>query len=151
MVHWIYSSRTCTQVDEGRVPSAEVVGIDALVLLAVKFDADSIPPDGRLSVVARFGVGYDSVDVAACTAAGIAVTITPDGVRRPVATSILGFILALSLKLVQKNRICRLGADGFAQRSSFMGEGLVGKTLGCGTSPLPSRNPGPVCRLSLIQ
>lgn len=88
--------------------------MDALILLATKFDADSIPPKGRLSVVARFGVGYDSVDIAACTAAGIAVTITPDGVRRPVATSILSFILALSLKLVQKNRLARLGQEGFA-------------------------------------
>jgi phosphoglycerate dehydrogenase-like enzyme len=41
----------------------------------------SVPAAGsRLSVVARFGVGFDSVDVDACTAAGIAVTITPDGV-----------------------------------------------------------------------
>ncbi len=56
----------------------------------------SVPADGRLAVVARFGVGYDSVDVAACTEAGIALVITPDGVRRPVAVSILTFMLALT-------------------------------------------------------
>ena len=45
--------------------------------------------------IARFGVGYDTVDVPACTANDIALVITPDGVRRPVAVSILTFILAI--------------------------------------------------------
>ena len=89
-----------------------------------------MPADGRLAVVARFGVGYDSVDVPACTAAGIALVITPDGVRRPVAVSILTFILALTQKLLIKDRLCRQGPDGWAKRSDHMGEGLVGKTLG---------------------
>jgi len=43
------------------------------------------PKSGRLSIIARFGVGYDTVDVPTCTAADIALAITPDGVRRPVA------------------------------------------------------------------
>ena len=62
--------------------------------------------------------------------AGIALVITPDGVRRPVAVSILTFILALSQKLLIKDRLCRQGPEGWAQRSDHMGEGLVGKTLG---------------------
>ena len=62
---------------------------DALILLIHRFDAASVPKSGRLAVVARFGVGYDTVNVADCTAAGIALVITPDGVRRPVAVSIL--------------------------------------------------------------
>ena len=41
----------------------------------------------RLSIVARFGVGYDNVDVEACTESNVFLTITPDGVRRPVAVS----------------------------------------------------------------
>ena len=63
----------------------------------------------RLSIVARFGVGYDTVDVKACTSKDIAVCITPDGVRRPVAASILTLILALSSKLIIKDKITRLG------------------------------------------
>ena len=51
--------------------------------------------DQRTRIVARFGVGYDNCDVPAMTAAGVLLTINPDGVRRPVASSILGFILAL--------------------------------------------------------
>ena len=103
---------------------------DALILLAHRFDATSVPKSGRLAVVARFGVGYDSVDVAACTDADIALAITPDGVRRPVAVSIITFILALTGKLMVKDKLARQGGPGFAARGAHMGVGLVGKTLG---------------------
>jgi D-3-phosphoglycerate dehydrogenase len=103
---------------------------DALILLAHRFAADSAPKSGRLAVVARFGVGYDTVDVEACTKAGIALVITPDGVRRPVAVSIITLMLALTGKLMVKDRLTREAAAGFARRSDHMGVGLVGRTLG---------------------
>ena len=103
---------------------------DALILLAHRFDASSVPKSGRLAVIARFGVGYDTVDVPACTANDIALVITPDGVRRPVAVSIITFILALTGKLMVKDRLARSGPPGFAARGEHMGVGLVGKTLG---------------------
>ena len=115
---------------DGRMSSDSLAGFDALILLAPVFDKESIPSDGRLSVVARFGVGYDTVDVQACTDAGIAVCITPDGVRRPVAVTILTFLLALSGKLFDKDRLTREGAEGFKKRPHYMGMGLVGRTLG---------------------
>ena len=43
--------------------------------------------DQRLRLVARFGVGYDAIDVPACSASGVMLSIAPDGVRRPVARS----------------------------------------------------------------
>ena len=103
---------------------------DALILLAHRFDATSVPVSGRLAVIARFGVGYDTVDVPACTANDIALVITPDGVRRPVAVSIITFMLALTGKLLVKDRLARQGAPGFAARGAHMGVGLVGKVLG---------------------
>jgi len=103
---------------------------DALILLAHRFDATSVPKSGRLAVVARFGVGYDTVDVDACTKAGIALAITPDGVRRPVAVSVITFMLALTGKLLTKDRLTREAAPGYAKRSDHMGVGLVGRTLG---------------------
>jgi phosphoglycerate dehydrogenase-like enzyme len=115
---------------DGAMPAAGLAGCDALILLMPRFTRASVPPDGRLAVVARFGVGYDSVDVPACTEAGIALAITPDGVRRPVAVTVLTFVLALSQKLLVKDRLCRAGPAGWAQRAEHMGEGLVGKTLG---------------------
>jgi len=103
---------------------------DALILLGPRFAAESVPRSGRLAVVARFGVGYDTVDVDACTEAGIALVITPDGVRRPVAVSVITLMLALTGKLMIKDRLAREAAAGFAKRSDHMGAGLVGRTLG---------------------
>jgi phosphoglycerate dehydrogenase-like enzyme len=64
------------------------------------------------------------------TNAGIALVITPDGVRRPVAMSIITLMLALTGKLMVKDRLARESAAGFARRSDHMGVGLVGRTLG---------------------
>jgi len=110
--------------------SDQLKDFDALILLAHRFTKDSVHPNGRLAVVARFGVGYDTVDVEACTSAGIALAITPDGVRRPVAVSIITLMLALTGKLMVKDRLTREGAPGFARRGDHMGVGLVGRTLG---------------------
>jgi phosphoglycerate dehydrogenase-like enzyme len=115
---------------EGPVSAEELAGHDALILLAQRFERDSIPADGRLAQVARFGVGYDTVDIAACLENGIAVTITPDGVRRPVAVSIIALMLAITGKMLIKDKLTRLGPDGFAQKINHMGVGLVGKVLG---------------------
>jgi len=115
---------------DGRMTSDSMADFDALILLAATFDANSIPKNGRLSLVARFGVGYDNVDVDACTTAGIGVVITPDGVRRPVAVTILTFILALAGKLFDKDRLTREGPSGFSKRPDYMGIGLVDRTLG---------------------
>ncbi|MEL0159879.1 MAG: NAD(P)-dependent oxidoreductase [Deltaproteobacteria bacterium] len=103
---------------------------DALILLAPKFTRSSVVAESRLAVVARFGVGYDTVDVDACTDNEIPLVITPDGVRRPVAVSIITLMLALTGKLIVKNQLTRQGSAGFAKRSQHMGVGLVGLTLG---------------------
>ena len=114
----------------GKVASASALaGFDALILLGNRFAPESVPADGRLSIVARFGVGYDTVDVPACTGAGIALTITPDGVRRPVAVAILTLLFALTGKLFIKDKLTREGAAGYARRGDHMGVGLMGRTL----------------------
>jgi phosphoglycerate dehydrogenase-like enzyme len=112
------------------IRAEQIADIDVLILLVPQFNATSIHPNGRLAAVARFGVGYDSVDADACTKADIALVITPDGVRRPVAVSILTLILALTGKLMIKDQLTREGPDGFNRRGQYMGVGLVGKTLG---------------------
>ncbi len=84
--------------------------------------------DCRLRVVARHGVGYDSVDVAAMTRAGVIVTHTPSSMPRPVATIALTFVLALAGRLFFKDRITRTGR--WNERMDNMGMGLTGRTLG---------------------
>ncbi len=106
---------------------------DALLLLGSRVTEATLEPEGleeagRLAVVSRFGVGYDNVDVDACTRAGVLLTITPDGVRRPVATSVWTYVLALSGKLLIKDRLTRAGL--WDERVDHMGMGLTGRTLG---------------------
>ena len=107
-----------------------VAGYDALLLLAnvPRLPAESIASGERLVHVARFGVGYDNVDLDACTRAGVVVTITPDGVRRAMAGAAMTFMLALSRKLLVKDRLTREGR--WAERFGYNGIGLTGRTLG---------------------
>lgn len=105
-----------------------VKNYDALLVLGTGITAETLSGNDRLTIIARFGVGYDKVDVQACTDNGVLLTIAPDGVRRPVATSILTFVLALSHQLLIKNQLIRSGR--WEETKDFMGMGLVGKTLG---------------------
>jgi len=102
---------------------------DALYVNMARVPAATVArPDCRLRVVARHGVGYDSVDVPAMTRAGIVVTNTPWPMPRPVATIALTFILALAGKLMLKDRLTRTGR--WNERMDNMGMGLTGRTLG---------------------
>ena len=101
---------------------------DALFLEAPRLTASALEGVERLRLVARFGVGYDNVDVAACTRRGILVTNTPDGVRRPMAVAALTFVLALSQEMVAKDRLTREGR--WSERGNYTGLGLEGRTVG---------------------
>lgn len=115
--------------DYGSELPAEVANeFDALLVLAPKVTAKTLDGCERLTVVARFGVGYDNVDVPACTRNNVLLTITPSGVRRPVAVSALTLMLALSHKLLTKDRMTREGR--WHEKLNHMGMGLTGRTLG---------------------
>ena len=102
---------------------------DAILTLRPRYSAASVTgPDRRLALIARFGVGYDRIDVDACTRAGVLVAITPEGVRRPVAQAVMTFVLALAGNLMQKDRITRQ-AD-WAAAWTYTGIGVEGRTLG---------------------
>lgn len=112
----------------GEVPPEAAQEFDGLLVLGPRVTAGTVAGPGRLKVVARFGVGYDNVDVPACTRAGVLLTITPEGVRRPVAVAALTFLLALSHKLLIKDRLTRSGR--WSERLDHNGQGITGRTLG---------------------
>src|SRR5262245_54832027 len=85
-------------------------------------------PNRRLKLIARFGVGYDMIDVPALTDHGVLLTITPDGVRPPVAAAALTFVLMLAQKVMIKDRLVR--ENRWAERVDHLGTGLSGRTLG---------------------
>lgn len=102
---------------------------DALAVMLAKVTRNTVSgTNKRLKLIARFGVGYDTVDVPALTENGVVLTITPDGVRRPVATSALTFILMLAQRVMIKDRITREGR--WQERLNHFGTGLSGRVLG---------------------
>ncbi len=122
-VEWEFLAEDTTELR-----AEQVRDYDAVIVLTPIVSHDTLARAERLAVVARFGVGYDTVDVAACTEAGVILVITPDGVRRPVAQATLAFILALSTRIFQKDRITRAGR--WDDRFDHTGIGLTGRTLG---------------------
>jgi phosphoglycerate dehydrogenase-like enzyme len=106
----------------------DIAGYDALGVLGPRVSAATLAGNERLALVARFGVGYDNIDVPACTAAGVFLTITPEAVQRPMAVVNLTFILALAGRLLEQDKLTRAGR--WADKQDARGTGLIGKTLG---------------------
>lgn len=100
----------------------------AALVLTPKVTANSLVGCENLLAISRFGVGYDSVDVEACTANNVLVTITPGAVDRPVAEATIGWMLALTHRVLQKDRLVRTGC--WDDRSQYMGCELRDRTLG---------------------
>lgn len=84
--------------------------------------------DCRLKLVSRNGVGYDHLDVDACTRAGVMIAITPEAVRRPVASASIALMLAFAHRLFERDRRTRKGA--WDMRWKDKGIGLQGRVLG---------------------
>ena len=115
--------------NEPELTPATAAKYDALAVMLAKVTRTTVSgPDRRLKLIARFGVGYDTVDVPACTENGVILAITPDGVRRPVAMSALTFVLMLAQKVMTKDRITREGR--WNERLNHFGTGLSGRVLG---------------------
>ncbi len=87
----------------------QLSGYDVVISLKPRITARSLEGIERLCAIGRCGVGYDMVDLQACTERGIAVYITPSGVVRPVAESIVLLMLTLSHRLLVKDRLVRQG------------------------------------------
>src|SRR5262245_58805020 len=78
--------------------------IDGLICLAPRITSESLANTRRLLAVARFGVGYDTVDVNACTEADVALLIAKGAVDYSVAEAILAWMLALGHRMVKKDQ-----------------------------------------------
>jgi phosphoglycerate dehydrogenase-like enzyme len=97
-------------------------------VLTPRVTSASVADSSELLAIGRFGVGYDSVDVAACTAQDVLVMITAGAVDRPVAEATVGWMIALSHHMLVKDRLVRTG-DWHA-RTRYMGRELRDRTLG---------------------
>ncbi len=110
------------------ITSEQLAGIQAVIVLSPRVTAGTLASSDDLLAISRFGVGYDTVDVAACTEADVVATITRGAVDRPVAEAAVGWMIALSHHVLAKDRLLREGR--WDDRTQFMGTELRDKTMG---------------------
>jgi len=91
-------------------------------------DAATMAKLPKLKIVSHFGVGVDSVDVAAASARGVKVTNTPDVLTDDVADLTIGLLLATVRRICAGDRYVRAGK--WAQGSFPLTDTIQGKTLG---------------------
>lgn len=91
-------------------------------------DRDLLRRAQSLLIVSTNGAGYDTVNVSACTDAGVLVLNQAGGNREAVAEHVLGMMLSLSKRIVEADRAIRRTAD--LDRNIFMGHDLIGQTVG---------------------
>lgn len=82
----------------------------------------------NLLMVSTQGAGYDTVDVAACTAAGVIVFNQSGANSQAVAEHALAMIMTLSKRIGEADRVTRRGPP--LERATLIGHSVQGKTLG---------------------
>ena len=82
----------------------------------------------NLLIVSSNGAGYDTVDLASCTKAGVLVLNQAGGNRQSVAEHALGMMLCLSKRIIETDRIMRREAG--MNRNAYLGNEVYGKTVG---------------------
>jgi len=121
---------TCAPFAEHRkeIGPDQLRGAQGVIVLTPSVTEKSVSEAADLLAVGRFGVGYDAVDVNACTEADVLVFITAGAVDRPVAEATVGWMIALTHHARTKDQLVRTGR--WDDRSKFMGRELRDRTLG---------------------
>lgn len=106
----------------------QLAGVNGVIVLKPRVTRETLANAEQLLAVGRFGVGYDNIDVPACTAADVVFFIAKGAVDRPVAEATVGWMLALTHHVRVKDRLVREAR--WNDRSHFMGCELRGRTVG---------------------
>ena len=104
-----------------------VSGADAIIVRMTPINREVIDAAPNLLIVARHGVGYDSVDVGALTGRGIPLALVGDVNSGAVAEHTLALMLGLANRVVAYDKATRQG--DFAIRDTFSATELAGKTV----------------------
>jgi D-3-phosphoglycerate dehydrogenase len=115
----------------------EMRDADAIIVRIGKMDRGAIERSPKLGVIGRPGVGFETVDVAAATEAGIPIVVTPGTNNLSVAEHTIALMLAISKNLVeahtetQKGNFQAIRGAGKAfevlgKKAGFIGLGAIG-------------------------
>lgn len=108
---------------------AGVVGV--IATLTDRIDGELLDAAGeQLRIVANYAVGYDNIDLAACAARDVLVSNTPDVLTDATADLAWALILAAGRRVVEADRLVRVGRWGGWAPMELLGLELSGATLG---------------------
>lgn len=113
-------------------------GADALINQYSQLTPAVISRLSRCRIISRYGIGLNTIDIPAATAAGIAVANVPDGSLDEVSDHAIALLLALSRGLGVYDRAIRAGRWDYAAPAPL--HRLRGRTLGLlGFGQIPQR------------
>ena len=109
-----------------------IQGCDGVLsLLTDKVDGEFLDRAGpRLKVVSNFAVGFDNIDVAACTARGVAVGNTPGVLTETTADLAWALLMAAARRVAEGDRYVRDGRWKTWGPMLLMGPDVYGATIG---------------------
>jgi glyoxylate reductase len=109
-----------------------VAGKDAMIsLLTEKIDAELLDAAGpNLRIVANVAVGYDNMDVPACTARKVALSNTPGVLDETTADFTWTLLMAVARRLIEADQLARSGRWKQWNLDFLCGTDIWGKTLG---------------------
>lgn len=120
----IYLERSDDAAQAERILASEPV--DAVISRTVELSARAIASCPTLKVISKHGVGVSNIDVAAASARGIPVYVTPGANAQSVAEMTLGLLFAAARRIAWMDAELRAGRWSRAQD----GIELRGRTLG---------------------
>jgi len=119
-----------------KVDADGLKGFEAIVVGVQRITREMLQ-NSSVKIIAKHGVGVDNIDLEAATELGIPVTVTPNANAVSVAELTIGFIFALSKKLIdlhnnlyQKRQfVSNVGLELHGKILGIVGFGSIGKEV----------------------
>jgi glyoxylate reductase len=110
---------------------ARVAPADGLIcLLTEKVNQELLDAAPRLRIVANVAVGFDNIDLAACTRRKVAATNTPGVLDETTADFAWTLLMAVARRLIEGDQFVRSGTWPGWNLDQLCGADVWGKTLG---------------------
>lgn len=124
---WFHSEDAPIAAEEFAAACEEAEG---LIVVGARVTEAVLSRASKLRVVSNAAVGYDNIDVAACTRRGIVVTNTPGVLTDTTADLALTLLLAVARRAVEGDRLVRDGRWQCWEWGLLWGADIHHKTLG---------------------
>jgi glyoxylate reductase len=122
--------------NEFGIPRDELLQVIAgraaiITMLTEQVDAEFLDRAGpQLTIVANYAVGFDNIDVAACTAAGVLATNTPDVLTETTADTAFVLLMAAARRVGEGERFLRAHTPWIWGPLMMLGQDVHHKTIG---------------------